>query len=221
MPRVAIIGSGLIGRAWAMVFARAGWDAAMYDAVDGVADKALGLVAEGLDELAKHGLVDDPRAAASRIRAAKSLADALAQCAKGFGFTERHGEARVHQPHTEWHGDLFEVRCERRDTLRARKISRGKLAQRFRFRIDGNHMPAAAQQLDDVATVAAAEIDRQRLGRRRAEVVERRHQRAARRPVTQLLVVGRPSCGTIGCLRHCVRCDRIAPTIIVSRPGRN
>ena len=46
MPRVAIIGSGLIGRAWAMVFARAGWEAALYDAVEGVADKALSLVAE-------------------------------------------------------------------------------------------------------------------------------------------------------------------------------
>jgi L-gulonate 3-dehydrogenase len=77
MPRVAIIGSGLIGRAWAMVFARAGWDAAMYDAVEGVADKALGLVAEGLDELARHGLVDDPKSSAARVRAAKSVADAL------------------------------------------------------------------------------------------------------------------------------------------------
>src|SRR5262249_31543153 len=77
MPRVAIIGSGLIGRAWAMVFARAGWDAAMYDAVDGVADKALGLVSEGLQELAKHGLVDDPKGSAARVRAAKSVADAL------------------------------------------------------------------------------------------------------------------------------------------------
>jgi L-gulonate 3-dehydrogenase len=77
MPRVAIIGSGLIGRAWAMVFARAGWDAAMYDAVEGVADKALGLVAEGLEELAKHGLVDDPKGSAARMRAAKSVADAL------------------------------------------------------------------------------------------------------------------------------------------------
>src|SRR3954447_20457685 len=77
MPRVAIIGSGLIGRAWAMVFARAGWDAAMYDAVEGVADKALGLVAEGLDELAKHGLVDDSKSSAARVRAAKSVADAL------------------------------------------------------------------------------------------------------------------------------------------------
>jgi 3-hydroxyacyl-CoA dehydrogenase len=77
MPRVAIIGSGLIGRAWAMVFARAGWDAAMYDAVDGVADKALGLVAEGLDELGRHGLVQDRKGAAARVRAAKSVADAL------------------------------------------------------------------------------------------------------------------------------------------------
>jgi len=77
MPRVAIIGSGLIGRAWAMVFARAGWDAAMYDAVEGAAGKALGLVAGGLDELAKHGLVADPKGSAARVRAAKSVADAL------------------------------------------------------------------------------------------------------------------------------------------------
>src|SRR3954464_111950 len=77
MPRVAIIGSGLIGRAWAMVFARAGWDAAMYDAVEGVADAALGLIAEGLDELARHGLVADPKGAARRVRAAKSIADAV------------------------------------------------------------------------------------------------------------------------------------------------
>jgi len=77
MPRVAIIGSGLIGRAWAMVFARAGWNVAMYDAVGGVADKALSLVAEGLDELARHALVLDPKGSAARVRAAKSVADAL------------------------------------------------------------------------------------------------------------------------------------------------
>jgi len=77
MPRVAVIGSGLIGRAWAMVFARAGWDVALYDAVEGAADKALGLIAEGLDDLAKHGLVADPKGSASRVRAAKSIADAL------------------------------------------------------------------------------------------------------------------------------------------------
>src|SRR3954452_10570442 len=77
MPRVAIVGSGLIGRAWAMVFARAGWAVAMYDAIEGVADNALGLVADGLNELARHGLVDDPKGSAARLRAAKSVADAL------------------------------------------------------------------------------------------------------------------------------------------------
>ena len=77
MPRIAVIGSGLVGRAWAMVFARAGWDVAMYDAVDGVAASALDLIAEGLEELARHGLVTDAQGAAKRVRAAKSVADAL------------------------------------------------------------------------------------------------------------------------------------------------
>jgi L-gulonate 3-dehydrogenase len=75
--RVAIIGSGLIGRAWAIVFARGGREVALYDSVAGVADTACKLVAEGLDELAAHGLVADPKAAAARVRSAASLSDAL------------------------------------------------------------------------------------------------------------------------------------------------
>jgi L-gulonate 3-dehydrogenase len=75
--RVAIIGSGLIGRAWAIVFARGGCEVALYDSVVGVADTACALVAEGLDELATHGLVADPKAAAARVRSATSLSDAL------------------------------------------------------------------------------------------------------------------------------------------------
>ena len=31
MPSVAVIGAGLIGRSWAMVFARAGWDVRITD----------------------------------------------------------------------------------------------------------------------------------------------------------------------------------------------
>jgi L-gulonate 3-dehydrogenase len=75
--RVAIIGSGLIGRSWAIVFAGGGFDVALYDAMLGVADQARGLVAEGLDELSTHGLVADAKAAARRVRVASSLADAL------------------------------------------------------------------------------------------------------------------------------------------------
>jgi 3-hydroxyacyl-CoA dehydrogenase len=76
--RVAIVGSGLIGRAWAMVFAGGGCEVALHDAGAGIAEQARTLVAEGLDELAAHGLVGDAKAAAGRVRTAKNLADALA-----------------------------------------------------------------------------------------------------------------------------------------------
>lgn len=75
---VAIIGAGLIGRAWAMIFARAGWSVRLYDAVDGVAQKALDLCAEGLRGLAAEGLCDDPDSAAARLVAVASLAEAVA-----------------------------------------------------------------------------------------------------------------------------------------------
>jgi 3-hydroxyacyl-CoA dehydrogenase len=72
-----MIGSGLIGRSWAIVFAGGGYDVALYDRAAGVADQARGLVSEGLEELYAHGLVKDAKAAAARVRAATSLADAL------------------------------------------------------------------------------------------------------------------------------------------------
>ncbi len=75
---VAIVGSGLIGRAWAMIFARAGWTVRLYDPAAGVAAAAVGLCAAGLQDLAAEGLCDDPAAAAARIAAASGLADAVA-----------------------------------------------------------------------------------------------------------------------------------------------
>jgi L-gulonate 3-dehydrogenase len=75
--RVGIIGSGLIGRSWSMVFARAGWDVALWDPVDGVAEAALGHIADGLRALAAHGLVDDPAGAAAQVRAVTDLAHAV------------------------------------------------------------------------------------------------------------------------------------------------
>ncbi len=77
MPRVAMIGAGLIGRSWAIVFASGGWDVALHDAAPGAAQAALGLVADGLQHLAAQGLIGDAKGAAARVRAATSLADAL------------------------------------------------------------------------------------------------------------------------------------------------
>jgi L-gulonate 3-dehydrogenase len=78
MEKVAIIGSGLIGRAWAMVFARAGHSVRLYDAAPGAAEKALGLIREGLQELNEFGLIaESADVVTKRVTAAATLADAV------------------------------------------------------------------------------------------------------------------------------------------------
>lgn len=78
MEKVAIIGSGLIGRAWAMVFARAGHPVKLYDAAPGAAEKALALIREGLQELNEFGLIAEPAdVVAGRVTAAATLAGAV------------------------------------------------------------------------------------------------------------------------------------------------
>jgi 3-hydroxyacyl-CoA dehydrogenase len=78
MPAVAIVGAGLIGRSWAIVFAKAGWDVHITDPSAEQLAAAPRLIREGLDELARHGLADDPEAAAQRVSPAASLETAVA-----------------------------------------------------------------------------------------------------------------------------------------------
>ncbi len=78
MERIGIIGSGLIGRAWAMVFARAGHRVKIYDNAPGAVGRALGLIEQGLGELKNAGLVDEvPAEIVKRVSAVESLADAV------------------------------------------------------------------------------------------------------------------------------------------------
>ncbi len=67
MPGVAIIGCGLIGRAWANVFARSGWQVHVWDPDEQTRAAAKDLIARSLSDLAAHGLVADPAAAAARV----------------------------------------------------------------------------------------------------------------------------------------------------------
>ena len=76
MPACAVIGAGLIGRAWAMVFARAGWNVAITDTSELARSAALGLIEEALADQARHGLVDDAKAALARIKVAATLGEA-------------------------------------------------------------------------------------------------------------------------------------------------
>ena len=73
MPSVAIVGIGLIGRSWAIVFARAGWDVRITDPSAEQLAAAPGLIRRGLDELAAHGLQRDVDAATQRVFPVASL----------------------------------------------------------------------------------------------------------------------------------------------------
>jgi L-gulonate 3-dehydrogenase len=75
---VAVIGAGLIGRAWAMVFARAGWRVRINDRDAAQLDAARAFIATSLDEQEEYGLVADPQAASARIAYIPALEDALA-----------------------------------------------------------------------------------------------------------------------------------------------
>jgi len=79
MENIAIVGCGLVGRAWAMVFARAGHPVKLFDSAPGAAEKAIGLIAQGLEELHRVGLIQEPAATVmKRVSAANSLAEAVA-----------------------------------------------------------------------------------------------------------------------------------------------
>ncbi len=78
MQKIAIIGAGLIGRAWSIVFARAGFAVSLYDSSQHAASTALGFIAARLPELRDAGLLaDTPDAVMARISLAPSLEAAL------------------------------------------------------------------------------------------------------------------------------------------------
>ncbi len=92
MDQVAVVGAGLIGRAWAMVFARAGVPVRLWDKAPGVAEAAIGLIAERLADLHAAGLVTEaPAAIAARISAAPTLAD----CVAGATHVQENGPERL------------------------------------------------------------------------------------------------------------------------------
>jgi L-gulonate 3-dehydrogenase len=75
---VAVVGAGLIGRAWAMVFARAGWRVRLYDNSDAQLQAARRFVGDSLAEQATYGLATDPGAALARIEYVPDLVNAVA-----------------------------------------------------------------------------------------------------------------------------------------------
>lgn len=76
--RVAVIGAGRIGRAWAIVFARAGFEVRLYDAERAALDTALPALHDSATDLAAFGLLNEPPAqVVARITPVASLAEAV------------------------------------------------------------------------------------------------------------------------------------------------
>jgi L-gulonate 3-dehydrogenase len=74
---VAVIGAGLVGAGWAIVFAQAGLNVRIYDADPHATESALTLIAAQLKELKSFGLLDDPVEIAARLWPAYQLAEAV------------------------------------------------------------------------------------------------------------------------------------------------
>lgn len=95
MSRIAIVGAGLIGRSWANVFARSGFDVVVWDPADRVRREAKQQIAVSLGALAAHGLVSDPKLAGERV----SISDTLEGAVSGADLVQESGpetlEAKV------------------------------------------------------------------------------------------------------------------------------
>ena len=78
MPETfAVAGAGLIGRAWAIVFARAGHAVRLWDGKPEALAASLPLLRANLDDLEAQGLIDNAAEVAARVTPVDTLGDAL------------------------------------------------------------------------------------------------------------------------------------------------
>jgi L-gulonate 3-dehydrogenase len=92
MTNVAVIGAGLIGRAWSIVFARSGFNVTLWDQFPQQTALALTFIADRLPELRTAGLLaDEPETVLSRIHPMQSLWEAV----RGAEYIQESGPERT------------------------------------------------------------------------------------------------------------------------------
>ncbi|MBM3540275.1 MAG: 3-hydroxyacyl-CoA dehydrogenase [Alphaproteobacteria bacterium] len=77
MDTIGIVGAGLIGRAWAIVFARSGHPVKLWDGEAKQREAALPIVGGRLRDLEAAGLIGDPAAVLKRIAVVGTMAEAV------------------------------------------------------------------------------------------------------------------------------------------------
>ena len=88
---IGVVGAGLIGRAWAIVFARAGFTVSVYDVNAAALEHAGAAVRQSLLDLQQAGLVDGVDQVMANIRFDGDLASAM----QGVGYVQECGPENV------------------------------------------------------------------------------------------------------------------------------
>lgn len=74
---ITVVGAGLVGRGWAIVFARAGHTVRIFDVTEEIIASGLKVIEKNLDDLKIHGLITNPDEIRQRITGTTDLQDAL------------------------------------------------------------------------------------------------------------------------------------------------
>ncbi len=96
----AIVGCGLIGRAWAIDFARGGWTVRLFDPVEGAVEAALSTIERLLADLVENGLLD--AAAKTEARARLEPVPRLEAALVGAGWVQENAPERLELKRELW-----------------------------------------------------------------------------------------------------------------------
>ena len=84
--KIAVIGAGLIGKSWAVVFARAGLQVQLWDGLPEVRERALSDIAKTMDALHQMGLMGDPEKFIKFV----TVLDDVAEAVKGVSYVQEN-----------------------------------------------------------------------------------------------------------------------------------
>jgi L-gulonate 3-dehydrogenase len=148
----AVIGSGFIGRAWAISFARAGSPVRIWDQAEGAARKALDYIADVLDDLDRNDLLngDSPATVLARIAPAQTMAEALSEATYVQENTPEVLATKI---------KVFEAldRAARPDAILASSTS-ALLPSRFTEGVKGRHRCIVVHPINPPYLIPAAEV---------------------------------------------------------------
>lgn len=150
--QVAIIGAGLIGRAWAIAFARAGWEVRLWDPTTGAVEACLATVGGLLDDLAAQGLLEGQAPAAVRARMAPA-AD-LAAALDGVAYVQENAPERLDLKRELW-SELD--RLAPTEAILASSTS-ALLPSRFTDHLPGRHRCLVVHPLNPPYLIPATEL---------------------------------------------------------------